>query len=221
MTLEDPVARELAGATQITVQPNAGFTFADGLRAIEHHDPDIVMVGEIPDQETAGLTVRAALTGRLVLSSLHTNDASSTITRLVDLGIEPFFLCSTLTGILSQRLVRKLCEACREPYEVEGASLTHLGTFFPKRAGTVPLWRAKGCKQCRQTGFHGRTGIFELLVIDHQIRSLMIKRTSGIQIRQSAVSRGMMILPQAMWKKIQAGVTSLEEMIRILPPELR
>ena len=221
VTLEDPVERELAGTTQISVQPNAGFTFADGLRAIVHHDPDIIMVGEIPDQETAGLTVRAALTGRLVLSSLHTNDASSTITRLLDLGVEPFFLCSTLTGILSQRLVRKLCEACREPYEVEGASLTHLGTFFPKRTGTVPLWRAKGCKQCRQTGFHGRTGIFELLVVDHQIRSLMIKRTSGIQIRQSAVSRGMMILPQAMWRKIQAGITSLEEMIRSLPPELR
>jgi type II secretory ATPase GspE/PulE/Tfp pilus assembly ATPase PilB-like protein len=219
VTIEDPVEYELAGVTQIPVQPQAGLTVADGLRAIPHHNPDIVMVSELEDQEAASLAVRTALTGHLVLSSLHTNDASKGITRLLDLRVEPFFLCSTVTGILSQRLIRKLCTACREPYVVEAVSVIHLGVSLPKETGAVPVWRAKGCTRCRDTGFYGRTGVFELLVVDHQIRSLIIKRTSGAQIRQSAISRGMMSLPQAVWHKVQAGVTSLHEFIRVLPPE--
>jgi len=221
MTIEDSVEHELVGATQVPVQPDAGLTFAGALRASLHHDPDVVMVGELQDRETAHLAVRTALTGHLVLSSLHTNDASSTITRLLDLDVEPFFLCTTVSGILAQRLVRKLCAACREPYEVEGVSLVHLGISFSRDPGAVEVFRAKGCERCRQTGYHGRTGIFELLVVDHQIRSLIIKRTSGYQIRQSAVSRGMLTLPQAMWQKIQTGETSLEELMRVLPPDLR
>ena len=221
VTVEDQVERVLAGATQIPVHPKEGLTFADGLQASAFHDPDIVMLGELPDQETAGLAVRTALTGHLVLAGFHTNDAASAITRLLDFGIEPFFLCSTLSGILAQRLVRKLCPACREPHEVEGASLIHLGITLPKETGAVEVFRPKGCAKCRQTGYHGRTGIFELLPIDHQIRSLIIKRTSGFQIRQSAISRGMFILPQAMWLKIHDGETSLEELMQVLPPDLR
>ena len=221
VTVEDQVEWVLPGVTQIPVRPKDGLTFADGLQASAGHDPDVVMVGELQDQETAGLAVRTALTGHLVLSGFHTNDAASAITRLLDYGIEPFFLCSTLSGILAQRLVRKLCADCREPYEVEGASLSHLGIVLPREAGAVSVWRAKGCATCRQTGYHGRTGIFELLPIDHQIRSLIIKRTSGFQIRQSAISRGMLTLPQAMWLKIHDGETSLEELMQVLPPDLR
>ena len=221
VTIEDPVDHEIAGITQIPVQPHTGLTFADSLRAALQHDPDLVMVGELPDAETATLAVRTALTGRTVLSSLHTIDASSAITRLLDLGIEPFFLCSTLTGILAQRLVRRLCIACREPLPLEAANLEALGLTVPKLPGKLRLWKAKGCAQCRQTGYQGRTGIFELLVIDHQIRSLIIKRTSGLQIRQSAVSRGMITLSQALWQKAQVGETSLEELLRVLPTELR
>lgn len=221
VTVEDPVERELAGITQTALQPNDGLTFAEGLRAALQHDPDVVMVGELPDAQTAGLAVRAALTGRRVLSSTHTNDASSTITRLLDLGIEPFFLCSTLTGVLAQRLVRRLCIACREPLPLEAANFEVLGLTVPKLSGKMRLWKATGCDRCRQTGYQGRTGIFELLVVDHQIRSLIIKRTSGLQIRQSAVSRGMVTLSQAAWQKAQVGETSLEELLRVLPPELR
>jgi type II secretory ATPase GspE/PulE/Tfp pilus assembly ATPase PilB-like protein len=185
------------------------------------HDPDIVMVGEIRDQETAGLAVRAALTGHLVLSTLHTNDASSGITRLVDLGIEPFLLCSTVSGILSQRLVRRLCEACRAPSQVDASSLAAMGLPAGQPSGTVRVWRAKGCPACRKTGFRGRTGIFELLVIDHHIRSLIIRRTSSAQIRQSALARGMVSLAQSGWRKVEAGMTSLEELSRVLPSEHR
>ncbi len=221
VTIEDPVNHEVAGITQIPAQPKTGLTMADGMRAALQHDPDLVMVGELPDAETATLAVRTALTGRAVLSSLHTIDASSAITRLLDFGIEPFFLCSTLTGILAQRLVRRLCIACREPLPLEAANLEALGLTVPKLPGKLRLWKAKGCAQCRQTGYQGRTGIFELLVIDHQVRSLIIKRTSGLQIRQSAVSRGMITLSQALWQKAQVGETSLEELLRVLPTELR
>jgi type II secretory ATPase GspE/PulE/Tfp pilus assembly ATPase PilB-like protein len=221
ITVEDQVEQVLPGLTQIPVQTRTGLTFADGLRSIADHDPDVVMVGDMGDQETASLTVRTALTGHLVLSTLHTNDASSAITRLLDLGIEPFFLCQTLTGILAQRLVRKLCVACREPSDVEASSLVPLGIAVPKRSGAVRLWRPRGCKRCRQTGYLGRIGVFELLTVDHHVRSLIIKRTSGSQIRQSAISRGMVSLAQAFWQKVATGDTSLAELSRILPPELR
>lgn len=221
ITVEDPVEHVLPGATQIPVQTRTGLTFADGLRSIVDHDPDVVMVGDMGDSETASLAVRTALTGHLVLSTLHTNDASSAITRLLDLGVEPFFMCSTLTGVLAQRLVRKLCVACREPSDVEASSLAPLGIQVPKQAGAVRLWRPRGCKRCRQTGYHGRTGVYELLVVDSHIRSLMIKRTSGAQIRQSAMSRGMTSLAQAFWRKVASGDTSLAELSRILSPELR
>jgi type II secretory ATPase GspE/PulE/Tfp pilus assembly ATPase PilB-like protein len=221
ISVEDPVERELPGVTQIPVQTKAGLTFADGLRSVLRHDPDIVMVGELQDQETAKVVIRTALAGHQVFAVMHTNDASSAITRLLDFGIEPFFLCSTVTGILSQRLVRKLCDSCRQPANIEASSLAPLGIEVPKQVGAVQLWKAKGCKRCRNTGYHGRTGVFELLVVDHHIRSLIIKRTSGIQIRQSAISRGMASLAHSFWRKIQTGETSIEELSRILPPDQR
>ena len=221
VTLEDPVEHEQTGLTQIQVHPKAGLTFADGLRSMLRHDPDIIMVGEIRDQETASLAVQASLTGHLVLSTLHTNDASSGITRLMDLDIEPFLLCSTLSGILSQRLVRRLCTHCREPIELEPASVASLGVSVPGDPARVKAWRPAGCKRCRQTGYHGRTGVFELLSVDHRVRSLIIKRTPSVQIRQSALANGMQSLLQSCWQKVETGVTSLEELVRILPSDHR
>jgi len=220
VTIEDPIEHELPHIAQMQVQPKIGLSFATGLRSMLRHDPDIIMVGEIRDQETANLAVSAALTGHLVLSTLHTNDAASGITRLLDLGIEPFLLCSTLSGILSQRLVRLLCPKCRQSVSVDKASLMAMGITVPGE-GTTSLWRAKGCKQCRETGYHGRTGVFELLTVDHHIRSLLIKRMSSTQIRQSAMAQGANSLWQSGWLKMQAGLTSLEELVRILPRELR
>jgi type II secretory ATPase GspE/PulE/Tfp pilus assembly ATPase PilB-like protein len=218
LTLEDPIEHELAGVTQIQVHSKIGLTFADGLRSMLRHDPDIIMVGEIRDPDTASLAVRAAMTGHLVLSTLHTNDAASGVTRLLDLGIEPFLLCSTVSGIVSQRLLRQLCVECREPAEVDVASLSQMGVIPPARTGIVRVWRARSCASCRNTGYHGRTGVFELLPIDHHIRSLIIKRSPSAQIRQSAISKGMRSLWQIGWQKVQAGVTSLDELIRVLPP---
>jgi len=221
VTIEDPVEHELAGLTQIQVHPKTGLTFATGLRSILRHDPNIIMVGEIRDQETASLAIRSSLTGHQVLSTLHTNDAASGVTRLLDLGIEPFLLCSTVTGLISQRLVRRLCASCREPVDVEAASLSHVGITLPSTARDIRVWRARGCKECRQTGYHGRVAVFEVLLVDHHVRSLIIKRTSSTQIRQSAMANGMQSLMQTAWENVRTGVTSLEELIRILPPEQR
>ncbi len=221
VTIEDPIEHELPKVTQIQVQPKIGLGFATGLRSMLRHDPDIVMVGEIRDEETANLAVSAALTGHLVLSTLHTNDAASGITRLFDLGIEPFLLCSTLSGILSQRLIRVLCGECRESVQADAGSLGALGISTPPKSGPVQLWKGKGCKTCHGTGYYGRTGVFELLPVDHHVRSLLIKRTSSAQIRQSAIAQGMSSLWQSGWQKMQAGQTSLEELVRVLPQELR
>lgn len=221
LTIEDPVEHELPGSTQMQVHPKAGLTFATGLRSMLRHDPDIVMVGEIRDQETAQLAVRAALTGHLVLATLHTNDATSGITRLIDLGVEPFLLCSTLAGILSQRLVRVLCPDCKRTVEADPASLAAMGVSAAAKGKTIALGCPKGCGKCRQTGYHGRAGVFELLTIDSHLRSLIIKRSSGAQIRQSAISRGMMALAQSSWQKVQSGQTSAEEILRVLPQDNR
>ena len=218
VTIEDAIEHELPGLTQLQVQPNAGLTLAAGLGSMLRHDPDIIMIGEIRDQDTAGLAMRAALSGHLVLASLHTNDAASAIIRLVDFGVEPFLLCSTLTGIVSQRLPRLLCTACRTLAEVDAAGLSHVGPGAPAQPGTVRVGQAHGCDACRHTGYHGRTGLFELLVVDHHIRSLMLKQTSTAQLRQSAVSRGMQTLWQSGWQAAQAGRTSLQELVRVLPP---
>jgi type II secretory ATPase GspE/PulE/Tfp pilus assembly ATPase PilB-like protein len=219
VTLEDPPEQELPKVTQIPLE--AGSTFAGGLRAVLRHDPDVVMAGELPDAEAAREAVRVSLTGHLVLSTLHTNDAPGAITRLLDMGVEPFLVTSTVMGVLAQRLVRALCPQCREPVEVETSGLVQAGLAVPQRTGRITLWRAARCPQCRQTGYQGRIGVFEVLTVDHHIRSLMIKHTSSSQIRQSAISRGMMSLWQAGWRAVSSGVTSLEELTRGLSPDLR
>ena len=221
VTIEEAVEHELPGLTQVPLQPQTGLTFAAGLRATLSHNPDIIMVGELRDAETAHLAMQAALDGHLVLSSLNTGDAASGITRLLDIGVEPFVLCSALTGLLSQRLLRGLCRDCRSAAEVDAASLSHVGLTAPAHKGPVQIWHAQGCTSCRRSGYVGRTGVFELLVVDHHIRSLILKRTSSAQLRQSAISRGMSSLWSAGWQQAKCGMTSLEELIRVLPPELR
>jgi len=222
VTIEQPIEHELTGVTQLQVQPKVGLTFASGLRAAMRHDPNLILVGEIADQETAALAVGAASTGHLVLAGIHTNQAATAITRLLDLDVEPFALCSALTGVLSQRLVRRLCDQCRHVTQVDAAALVAMGITPPGQAnGTLKVWAAKGCKQCRGTGYYGRTAVFELLTVDQHLRSLIIKRTSTAQLRQSAISRGMTSLWQSAWQKMQAGQTSLEELSRVLPPDLR
>lgn len=219
VTLEDPPEHELPQVTQIPLE--AGSTFADGLRAILRHEPDVVMVGGLPDADAVREAVRVALSGRLVLSSLHAADTAGSIRRMLDFGIEPFLLCATLSGVVSQRLLRALCPSCREPVEVETAGLLQAGLAVPQRAGRITLRRAGRCPQCRQTGYQGRIGVFEVLTVDHHIRALMIKHTSSSQIRQSAISRGMLSLWQAGWQAVSSGVTSLEELTRGLLPDLR
>lgn len=221
VTIEELIERELPGATQIQVQPESGLTVASGLRSILRHDPDIILVNELKDRETTALAVGAALTGHLVLSSVSTQDASGAITRLLDLGIEPFLLCSTLSGIISQRLVRKLCMSCRKSQDVGAAALKSMGIVMPGKSESTSLWNAQGCQRCRHTGYHGRTGIFETLIIDSHIRSLIIKRSSGLQVRQSTIARGMKNLWQSGWQKVQTGETSLQELVGVVPPELR
>lgn len=221
VTIEELIERELIGTTQIQANPESGLTVASGLRSILRHDPDIILVNELKDRETASLAVGAALTGHLVLSSLSTQDASGAITRLFDLGIEPFLLCSTLSGIVSQRLVRQLCVSCRESQDVGAAALKNMGISMPGKSDSISLWNAKGCQRCRNTGYHGRTGIFETLMIDSHVRSLIIKRSSGLQVRQSAIARGMKNLWQSGWQKVQSGETSLQELVGVVPPDLR
>lgn len=215
VTLEDPVEYELPGIIQAQVNYKAGFTFAEGLRSILRQDPDIIMVGEIRDRETALLATEAALTGHLVLSTLHTNDAPSAVTRLMDMGIEPFLIASTVIGVLAQRLVRIICPYCKEPYEVpsdllKGMDIGELG----ENART--FYRGKGCEKCRNTGYIGRTGIFEFMVVDDEIRDLILKRAASHIIRESAARRGMKSLREDAFEKVLLGITTWEELIRVV-----
>ncbi len=219
VTIEETIQREWPGVTQL--QTGAGLAPAQAVRSAVAQDADVILVDDVADGDTAHEAIRASLAGRLVVAGLHTMDAAHAVTRLLDLRIEPFFLCSTLSGIIAQRLVRRLCASCRAPSPVTPEGLAALGLEPPKGLGELRLWHAKGCETCRHTGYFGRTGLFEVLVVDHQIRALIIKRTSGAQIRQSAISRGMVSLSRGGWERVQRGDTSLEELLRVLAPDVR
>jgi len=210
LTVEDPVEYHLDGVNQIQVQPKIGMTFARGLRAILRHDPDVVMIGEIRDLETAEAALQASLTGHLVFSTLHTNDASAATTRLLDMGIEPFLVTSTLAGAMAQRLVRTICEECKEAYEPDRDRLPAGLDIEPG----APLYRGAGCRACRGTGYHGRTGVFELMVATDAIRERIMARSSASQIAVTAKEEGMRFLRQDGWAKVRAGVTTPEEVMR-------
>jgi len=213
ITIEDPVEFHLDGVNQIQVNVKRGLTFANGLRHILRQDPDIVMVGEIRDGETADIAIRSALTGHLVLSSLHTNDSASAITRLLDMGIEPYLLATSLEGVLAQRLVRVLCERCVERAEVLPQVLDQLGADAAPFRGAV-LRHGHGCQDCHGTGYRGRIGIFELIRVHEGVREMIMHRPSGSQIRQ-VVGTGFVSMRQDGYRKALAGVTSLEEVWRV------
>ncbi len=217
ITIEDPVEYQLRGVNQIHVKPKIGLTFASGLRHIVRQDPDVIMVGEIRDLETADISIHAALTGHLVFSTLHTNDAPGALTRLLDMGAEPFLVSSVLEGVLAQRLVRIICAACRLAYEPEGKDLRTVGIEALPRG--VTLFRGKGCADCRGTGYRGRTGIYEFLPMTEELRSLTLRKSPGHEIRQRAIAAGMQTLRQDGWAKCCAGVTTIDEVQRVTHEE--
>ena len=214
ITIEDPVEYKLAGVSQIQVLARKNVTFGSMLRSIVRQDPDIIMIGEIRDTETASAAVQSALTGHLMFSTLHTNDAPGAIARLLDLGIEPFLISSALLAVLAQRLVRRVCDACAVPDEVTPAQLEALG-LTPEQARGARLRKGKGCDQCLGSGYKGRIGIFELLVIDEAVQSLINRRASSAEIRDAAVRNGLKLLRADGAVKALAGATTVEEVLRV------
>jgi len=216
ITIEDPVEYYLRGINQIQVNTKSGMTFALGLRSILRHDPDVVLVGEIRDRETAEIAVQASLTGHLVFSTLHTNDAPGALTRLVDMGVEPYLVASSLEGVLAQRLVRIICAKCREEYEIPAHDTLRLepGREIPK-----VTWRGRGCRECQGTGYHGRTCITELMMVTERIRSAILDRTSAGEIRKIAAKEGMGSLRSDGWRLVLTGRTTVEEVLRATKDE--
>jgi general secretion pathway protein E len=212
LTVEDPVEYELPGVPQVPVNEKVGLTFANALRALLRQDPDIMLVGEIRDHETADIATHAALTGHLVLSTLHTNDAATALTRLVDLGIEPYLVASTVEAVLAQRLVRRICRACRVAADLTAEQRTALG---PAAAAFTTVWRGEGCGECRGTGYRGRTGIYELLVMDDTLRDAVLHDASAGKLEGLAVSAGMRTLREDARRLLEGGVTTAEEVLRV------
>jgi type II secretion system protein E len=212
ITIEDPVEYQLKGVNQIPVKPKIGLTFSTGLRHIVRQDPDVILVGEIRDLETVEIAIQASLTGHLVFSTLHTNDAPGAITRLQDMGAEPYLISSVLEAVLAQRLVRRICAACRVPHTPPAADIQALGVT--PRPG-VQLYRGQGCAECRGTGYRGRSGIYELFLITEDARSLIVRRSSSREIRRLAVEQGMTTLRQDGWNKACEGLTTVEEVLRV------
>lgn len=213
ITVEDPVEYRLAGINQVQVNERAKMTFGAALRSILRHDPDIVMIGEIRDEETALIAIESALTGHLVLSTLHTNDAASSLTRLIEMGVEPFLISSAVDCVVAQRLARRLCVDCREQFVPTEQMLIDAGLEF---TGDIPkLYRAKGCKKCNDTGYHGRVGLYEVLVVSETIEKLTVNRVTSDKIKEVAIEEGMLTLRQDGLKKVLKGLTSIEEIARV------
>ncbi|HEY2329504.1 MAG TPA: GspE/PulE family protein, partial [Verrucomicrobiae bacterium] len=212
ITVEDPVEYQLKGVNQIQVNEKSGLTFARGLRSILRHDPDVILIGEIRDAETAQIAVQASLTGHLVFSTLHTNDAPGALTRLVDMGVEPYLVASSLEAVLAQRLVRVLCPHCKQPDISERAQAFKLKLGIP--AGKT-IFKSVGCRECRNTGFFGRHAIFEWMDTDEEIRQLILKSASTDQIRNAARKAGMRTLAEDGWRLVAAGATTVEEVLSV------
>ncbi|CUS37616.1 general secretory pathway component, cryptic [Candidatus Nitrospira nitrosa] len=217
ITVEDPVEYQLLGVGQMQVNPKINLTFAAGLRSILRQDPDVIMIGEIRDRETAEIAIHASLTGHLVFSTLHTNDAASAATRLIDMGIEPFLVASSVVAVLAQRLLRRICPDCKRPYR---ASEDELGRLDLPPGSAVTLYRGAGCAACSQTGYRGRIGIFELMVLDDDIRRLIGGKADSTAIKQTAIAKGMVTLKQEGAERVIQGQTTLEEVMRITQQEI-
>ncbi len=214
ITIEEPVEYELKGINQIAVRPEIGLTFAMGLRHILRQDPNVIMVGEVRDLETAEIAIRAALTGHLVFSTLHTNDAPSAFTRLIDMGIEPFLVASSVEAVMAQRLVRTICPHCRTEQKVERDYLHRIG-FPAEEIETARFWHGAGCEQCRQLGYQGRMGIYELLILNESLRPLILNRAAATTIAAKAMENGMRTLRTDGWNKVRNGMTTIEEVLRV------
>jgi type II secretory ATPase GspE/PulE/Tfp pilus assembly ATPase PilB-like protein len=212
ITIEDPVEYRMHGVSQIEVKAEINLTFANGLRAILRQDPNVVMVGEIRDFETAEIAIRAAMTGHLVFSTLHTNDAVGGITRLLDMGIEPFLLASVVRAFLAQRLVRTICESCKEPTTYSRELLEEAGGDFPE--GTI-FYKGRGCDACRGSGYRGRTAIYEICELSEGLRRLIVNKATGTVLKERAAQDGMLTLRQDGWRRVLRGQTTVEEVIRI------
>jgi len=213
ITVEDPVEYQLDGISQVQVHEGIGLTFGTSLRSILRQDPDILLIGEIRDEETADISVKFSLTGHLVFSTVHANDAASTITRLLDIGVKPFLVGSCLNLVMAQRLVRRICPHCKEDYIPDAESLERIG-LDPARLDGGKLWRGKGCNKCRQTGYHGRTGIFEIILMTRTIRGLVFDNKNEDAIRQRALEEGMITLRESGLRKVILGKTTVEEVTR-------
>ena len=215
ITIEDPIEYQIKGVTQIQVQPRIGLTFAQGLRSMLRHDPDIMMVGEVRDFETAEITIRVALTGHLVFSTLHTNDAAGGVTRLLDMGIEPYLVASSVECFVAQRLVRLICPACKKEIKPSKETLRELGVGRKRDISKVRFYEGRGCDECKHTGYLGRTAIYEVLIVDSDIRNLVLGKKSADIIKEKAVERGMHTLRQDGWEKIKMGMTTPAEVLRV------
>ncbi len=213
ITIEDPVEYQLFGVNQIHVKPAIGLTFANGLRSIVRQDPDVIMVGEIRDAETAEIAIQAALTGHLVFSTLHTNDAAGAVSRLLEMGVEDYLLASSLLGVLAQRLVRRVCAKCKRPVTLTAGVAQEVG-------GTSEAFEGAGCEECSRTGYRGRAGIYELLVMSDAVRQLILKRSSADVIRDAAVGEGMRTLRDDGWRQVRAGLTTVAEVVRVTQEEV-
>jgi type II secretory ATPase GspE/PulE/Tfp pilus assembly ATPase PilB-like protein len=210
ITIEDPVEYQMTLIRQTQVNAKAGLTFATGLRNILRQDPDVILVGEIRDADTVSIAVEAALTGHLVFSTIHTNDAAGSITRLLDMQIEPFLISSSLIAVLAQRLIRTICEKCKETYIVEPEILKRMGA----KTEQTKFFRGKGCHDCKKTGYSKRLGVYELLVIDEDIRRLILTRSSNKEIKAMAIKKGMISMRTDGLRKAEKGITTLEEVLK-------
>ncbi len=213
ITIEDPVEYQMYGINQLHVKPQIGLTFANGLRSIVRQDPDVIMVGEIRDPETADIAIQSALTGHMVFSTVHTNDAAGAITRLQDMGVESFLMSSAILGVLAQRLVRVICKNCKTPVRLESGAMDELGV--KEGVGSFTVYEGKGCDECSNTGYRGRVGIFELLVINDDIRRLILQKTSANIIKEKAREHGMITLREDGWNKVKQGITTISEVLRV------
>ena len=215
MSAEDPIEYEMTGVNQVQMRPEIGLNFSSALRTFLRQDPDVIMVGEIRDRDTAEIAIRAALTGHLVFSTIHTNDSASTITRLLDMGIEPFLVSSSVEGIVAQRLIRRLCKKCRRPVNLDHEFLKEHGFPIEKLLPIDPIYEAVGCDECRGTGFKGRSAIFEIMPITDEVRPLVVANATASSIKQAALNAGMKTLRQDGWDKVLQGVTTVDEIIRV------
>jgi type IV pilus assembly protein PilB len=217
-TAEDPVEYNLVGINQVQIHEDIGLNFANALRSFLRQDPDIIMVGEIRDFETAEIAVKAALTGHLVLSTLHTNDAPSTINRLLNMGVEPFLVASSVNLVLAQRLARVICDGCREPVEIPRQALIELG-MSAEEAASVTCFRGVGCGQCGGSGYRGRLALYEVMPVSEELRDQILAGASANDIKRTAVEIGMVTLRQAGLRKLGEGVTTMEELLRVTMPD--